>query len=68
MDDEDIEILIRNGYEKVQQFFDATEDEVAMLLDIEEEHAKVLIDNADQTIIQMLKEEREEQLGIPREL
>ena len=68
LDEEDIEILIRNGYEKVQQFFDATEEDISIILDIDEDHAKVLIDNADKALIQMIQEDRQQQLGIPREV
>jgi N utilization substance protein A len=69
LDEEDIEILIRNGYENIQQFFDASEEEVSMILDVEESHAAILLNNADKAIVKMQEEEKEQlAMGIPREI
>ena len=69
MELKEIEILIRNGYENIQQFFDATEEEVCLLLDVEESYATLLLNNADKAIVKMQEEEKElMDLGIPREV
>jgi transcription termination/antitermination protein NusA len=59
LDEEDIGILIRNGYLSLEKFFDATEEEIAMILDIEDDHAKALIENADKAIVSMQEEEKD---------
>ena len=69
LDEEDIEILIRNGYENIQQFFDATEEEVSLLLDVTEADATALLNNADKAIVLMQEEEKQlMEMGIPREV
>ena len=68
LDDDDVEILIRHGFETLHQFFDLNEEDVCELLEVEEDHARALLAATDKAIVIMQEEEKQrEEMDIPEE-
>ena len=57
IDDDQVEDLIRHGFRSAQELFDAEPYEVAGILDIEEEEAEKVIDEAERVLDQLILEE-----------
>ena len=57
IDDEQVEDLIRHGFRSAQELFDAEPYEVAGILDMEEDEAEKVIDEAERILDQLILEE-----------
>jgi transcription termination/antitermination protein NusA len=55
--DEQMEILVRSGFQSAQELSDAESAEVASILDVDEDAAQALLDEADQVVTDLIMEE-----------
>ncbi len=57
VDEEGVDLLIRNGFRSAQELYDAEPYEIASILGIEEDDADVIIDEAEQVLDALILEE-----------
>ncbi len=57
LDDEQVEILVRSGFQSAQELSDADVEEVAAILEIDGDAGGVVIEGADQVVTSLIMEE-----------
>jgi N utilization substance protein A len=57
LEDEQVELLVRSGFQSAQELSDADGEEVAAILEIELEAGQAVIDSADQVVTSLIMEE-----------
>jgi N utilization substance protein A len=57
LDEQQVEILVRSGFQSAQELADAEAGEVAAILEIEAEAAQVIVQGADEIVGKLIMEE-----------
>jgi transcription termination/antitermination protein NusA len=57
LDDEQVEILVRSGFQSAQELSDADGEEVAAILEVEADAGRLVIEGADQVVTSLIMEE-----------
>ena len=65
LDEETVDLVIRHGYRSAQELYDAEAYELGGILDIEDEDAEVIIEQAGKVLDQLILEERERKAAAP---
>ena len=57
LEEEQVELLVRSGFQSAQELSDAEAEEVAAILEIDLEAGQAVIDSADQVVTSLIMEE-----------
>ena len=68
LEEDQIETLLRNGYEQLVEIVDLEPEQLAHLLDIDESKAQTIIETTDAVIIRLQEDEKNEKEDLPEEL
>ena len=68
LQEDQIETLLRNGYEQLVELVDLEPEQLAQLLEIEESEAQAIISATDEVIIRLQENEKHKKEDLPEEL